>query len=406
MKTVLAILVAAALGFGAGWLYLSRAQVKQAGQVAANEAGWEAEKAFLERSLAEARQRQGSVRTVTQTLATTITNRLQPGQILEQLIKLNPNTSDEARNRVFRHIVFHLQGLVELGPESIPVIQGFLKENKDVDYSMDALNESGERVARAGFQSRNIARTDFLVPPSLRLGLIDALAQIGGEQSEAALAEVLDTTGRGVEVAFIAKVLQEEAPDKYKDNALKAAKDLLANPPPLDQPNHLDENSRAYLYSVLTMFGDTSFADTAQGLVVTEQGRIDKQAVGYLNGILKDKAGAALCTAYKDPRLTNRSERATLMNAILTYAGPSPEANQVFQSVLLDESIPAGIRAFTVQGLAGGSGSDRPSDPKLIESRIDLLRSYRGSLKDEKLLHAMDDTQAALEKLLAGQGKP
>ena len=69
------------------------------------------------------------------------------------------------------------------------------------------------------------------MPPSLRLGLIDVLDQIGGDQAQGILAEQLDTTGRAIEVAYIARVLQDEAPDKYRDNALKAAKELLASPP-------------------------------------------------------------------------------------------------------------------------------------------------------------------------------
>jgi hypothetical protein len=59
-----------------------------------------------------------------------------------------------------------------------------------------------------------------------------------------------------------------------------------------------------------------------------------------------------------------------------------------------------------VQGLAGGAGKERPTDPKLIESRLSLLQSYRGSLTDERILRAIDDTKVALEQILTGQIKP
>jgi len=402
MKSAVAILLAALLGFGGGWFVSSRQQRQHARQAEANEATWQNEKAFLEQSLAEANRRPASVRTLRQTVSTTVTNKLSPQEILERLLKLSPVVGEESRNRVFRQIVHQLQSLTDLGPEALPVIQAFLKENKDIDYSSDVLNESGERVNRAGFNSRVLTRTDFLVPPSLRLGLVDVLDQVGGEAAQGILAEVLDSTGRGVEVAYIARVLQEEAPDKYRDNALKAARELLANPPPVDQPNRLDENARAYLYSVLAMYGDVSFAETAQGLLVTPEGKIDKQALSYLNSALKDKAVSALAAAYKDGKLTNQNERATLMTAVLQYAGPSSEANELFQNILLDDSIPAGIRAYTIQGLAGGSGRERPSDPHLIEARLSLLQNYRRTLKDERLLRAIDDTKVALEKILHG----
>ena len=403
MKTVLAVLLAALVGFGAAWLLLSRDRQQKAGQLAASEAGWQNEKAFLEQALAEARKRQGEVRTVTRTSSTIVTNGLSAREILDKLVRLNPNTGGESRNRGFRQIVHHLQMLVDLGPAALPLIQDFLKQNKDVDYTGDVLNESGERAGRSGFASRSIARTDFLVPPSLRLGLVDVLDQIGGEEAEGILAEVLDSTGRGVEVAYIARVLQEEAPDKYRDLALKAAKDLLANPPPIDQPNRLDENARAYLYQVLSMYNDTSFAQNAQTLLVSAEGRVDRQALAYLSATLKEDSVPALCAAYKDSKLTNQTERANIMNAVLNYAGPSSQANELFTQVITNETIPAGIRAFTIQGLAGGSGREKPSDLRLIQTRLQLLRNFRGNLSDERLLKSIDDTRAALEQILGGE---
>lgn len=407
MKTVIAVLVAALLGFGGGYFFYNRQQQQQAAQLATSEAELQNKIAYLEQGLAEAKKKQIDVRMVTRTVSNTITNKLSAGEILDKLIKLNPNAGDESRNRVFRQIVFHLQMLVSLESEAVPVIHEFLKQNKDVDYVGDFLNESGERASRGGFASRNVTRTDFLAPPSLRLGLVDVLAQIGGEQVQSVLAEVLDSTGRGVEVAYIARVLQDEAPNKYRDAALKAAKDLLANPPAIDQPNRLDENARAYLYQVLAMYNDTTFVEGAQALLVTADGRIDRQALAYLNNTLKDQSVAAQTIAYKDPRLTNQTERAQLMGSVLNYAGPNAQANELFQQIITDETIPAGVRLFTIQGLAGGAGKERPSDPKLVQARLQLLASLRGSLKDERILKSMDDTKLALEQILAaGQPKP
>ena len=97
--------------------------------------------------------------------------KLSAPEILDKLLKLNPNVGEEARNRIFRQIVHHLQMLVDLGPEALPVVQAFLQQNKDVDYAGEPLNESGERI-RTGFTSRYVTRTDFLVPPSLRLAAL------------------------------------------------------------------------------------------------------------------------------------------------------------------------------------------------------------------------------------------
>ena len=302
MKPLIAVLVAALLGFGGGYVFLSKKNAEKAGQQSASTADMENEIASLQQQLADAKRRQVEVRTITKNTSTTITNKLSAEEILDRLVKLNPSSSDESRNRLFRQIIFHLQTLAELGPEALPAIHTFLKENKDIDYVGDVINESGERVARSGFSSRYVARTDFLMPPSLRLGLIDVLDQIETGPSQAIMAELLDTTGRAVEVAYIARLLEEVAPNKYRDNALKAAKELLVNPPPIDSPNRIDDNARAYLYQVLAMYQDTSFAQNAYNLLITPEGRVDRQAMSYLANTLKTQGVGALCNAYRSPR--------------------------------------------------------------------------------------------------------
>lgn len=403
MKVILGIVLALALGFGIGWLVTSRQHAEQASQQTASESDWKTEKAYLEQALAEARKGRPEVRTLTKTVTNTVTNRLSAAELLERLIQLNPNAGEDSRNRILRRIVHHLELLADLGPDALPVIHDFLKQNKDVDYTSDIVNASGQRVSRSGagsFAIRNLASTDFLVAPSLRLGLVDVLAQIGGEDAQGILAQILDSTGRGVEVAYIARVLQEEAPDKYKENALRAARELLANPPPVTSPNRLDENARAYLYQVLSMYGDSSYAEQAQGHLVSPEGAVDRQALSFVVATMKDKAVPALHAAYTNPQLTNQMERGVILNALLAFTGPNAQANGVFSQLVADESLPFAIRALTIQSLAGGTGRETPSDPKLIQARMDLLRDARGQLKDERLLRSIDDTTARLAQIL------
>ena len=403
MKTVVAILLAALVGFGGAWVWLASQQQRNMATEAVGEAGWQQEKAYLEQALAEARKKQVEVRSVTRTVSTTVTNRLNASEILDKLVKLRPEDSEDSRNRALRQVIYHLQMLVELGDSALPVIRDFLKQNKDVDYVNDVVNAAGEHMRRGSstsFASRQSTQTDFFMPPSLRLGLIDVLDQIGGEQAQGILAEQLDTTGRAIEVAYIARVLQELAPDKYRDNALKAAKELLASPPAIDQPNRFDENAKAYLFQVLAMYHDTSFAKNAQALLIAPDGRVDKQALTYLNNVLREQAVPALVQAYQNPLMTNQAEKATLLNALLNFAGASPQANQVMKEFVASDTSPAAIRAYTIQGLAGGSGREQPSDSNLIEGRLQLLKTMRDSMKDERILRTIDETRAALERLL------
>jgi len=406
MKSAIAVLVAILVGFGAGYYVLSKKHSEKYGQQTAAQTDLQGRVDYLEQALAEAKNRKAEVHTINRHTSTTVTNQLSAEEILERLVKLNPNDGDDSRNRTLRQVIYNLQMLADLGPAALPTIQAFLKENKDVDYVGDVINESGERVARAGFNSRYVARTDFLMPPSLRLGLFDVLDQIETEESQTILAETLDTTGRGVEVAYIARLLEEVSPNKFRDNALKAAKELLFSPPAIDSPNRIDDNARAYLYQVLTMYQDTSFAQNAQALLITPDGRVDRQAMGYLATTLKEQGVPALSNAYRDPRLTNQTERSHLLNAVMSFAGPSAEANKLFTDIISDEKVPAAIRSYAVIGLSGGAGKEKPSDPALIQARLQLLGSLRGSYKDERLLRSIDDTRVALQNILARQQQP
>jgi hypothetical protein len=405
MKNWLPVILALGVGFAAGAYWISgKKNVEILERARVSESNWEAEKARLEQELAAARNKPPRIQTVYKELPAAYTNKLNPQQILDRLIQLKPN-DEESRNQAFRKIIFYMQSLVEAGSFSFAVIRDFLGQNVDVDYSQFDVRPTGERVSRGagGFTSRNLVRTDFLVPPSLRLGLLDVLEQVGGPEAEQILADTLSTTARGVEVAYLARILQDMSPDQYREIALTAARELLINPPPIESPNRLDENAKAYLYEVLAMYKDVSFAATAQTLIVTPEGRIDPQALNYVNDVLKELAVPALLAAYNDPRVTNQREKAALLNVALAYTGPNAEANQIFFQMLTNQSIPSGVRAYSVQGLAGSSQQDRPTDPSLIKARLDFIRTIRPSLTDERVLRALDTTKDNLEKLLSGQ---
>ena len=91
-----------------------------------------------------------------------------------------------------------------------------------------------------------------------------------------------------------------------------------------------------------------------------------------------------------------------MLNALLSFTGPSSQANGVFNQLIGDDSVPSGVRAMTIQGLAGGPSKEPPSDPKVIQARMEVLREARGRLKDERLLRVIDETTAQLQALLAG----
>jgi hypothetical protein len=376
--------------------------------------GWDAERAELENALKAAKLRSGgSSHTISSEPGTAKSS---AQEIIDRLKKTKVLSGDQ-RVPSIRRIVHQLESLADLGLEALPAIHEFLAKFEDVDYSgdvreddKDPMRESDakERSATAAMVAgRSLPRLDTVLPPSLRLGMVQLLKDMGGEQAEQVLVEMLSTSGRGVEVAYVAKALQDLVPNKYRDAAVAAAKDLLANPPTIDRPGRLDENAKNFLYGILSMYNDPTFATSAQNLLITADGRIDRTALTYLTGTMKEESVPALYQAFKDSRLTNMWERAALVTQITTYAGSSQQANDVFKEMIANESLPAWLRTTAIQTVASGRstflGGSALTDPAQIKARLDLLSSLP-EISDERLARARNEAIQKLSEHLAGEG--
>ncbi len=137
----------------------------------------------------------------------------------------------------------NLQALVQNGPGAVPAIQEFLALNKDVNFEAT--------TGAAG----------LLGSPTLRLSLLEALANIGGPEAIALSAQTMQSSMDPREIAMLANNLDKQAPDQYRDMAVAAARAALA------QANAGNPNPRDVgpLFGVLTQFGGTStIADMQQ----------------------------------------------------------------------------------------------------------------------------------------------
>ncbi len=402
MKTVLTYLLAGAMVLAIAYGVVSHNKNAQLRLELANaQAQWEREKADLEAALTAARAKAAMPpRVITETVTKSYgTNVYSPQEILEELISLDPKETDETRNQTLRMIIAQFQRLADCDRKALPVIREFLVKNQDVYYTSGDLTATGERARRAT-PTFNPARTDFLVPPSLRLGLMDVLKRIGGQEAENILAEVLATTGRGVEVAYLARILEQIAPSKYRDAAITAAKELLLNPPPVDSPNRLDDNARAYLYEVLKMYGDTTYVAEAQAKLVTPEGTVDRTTLGYLTMMLKEDALPLIYNAYNDPRLTNVWEKTAVLKQALQYVGGQAQANEMFASAIASEAMPDNLKSFMVLSLSGGHRAATPKEPQIIQGRLELLDYLKRNTTDESILRSIGETQTELQKML------
>jgi hypothetical protein len=134
-----------------------------------------------------------------------------------------------------------LQQLVRQGPAAVPAIKDLLAQNQDVRYA---------GVAGAG----------DLGFPSLRSGLIDALAQIGGPEATAAMLQILQSSIVPSDIADLAKGMGQAAAGQYQQEFLTAIRQQLFL---AQQPQASHDTDVAPLFQVLT-------AEAASGAPVGE----------------------------------------------------------------------------------------------------------------------------------------
>jgi hypothetical protein len=418
MKKLIVILLAAGVSFASTYFVVSN---QKAAQLKAAQARWDAEKAQLQ-AAAAVKDSPAPAPTVIVSAAPSAPAEESPQDILNDLLSIKLG-SGSGRNTALRMIVYKLEMLAQRGKASVPAIRSFLSRNVDLEYGeqsnattnqTDVVGSTNQNNNNGGFAGgpggrggrfRRIQnlQTDWVVPPSLRLGLVGTLKEIGGAEGEKALAEMLSITARGVEIAYLARVLEEIAPGKYRDAAIAAAKELLMNPPAIDNPNRLDDLSRSYLFGVLEFFHDTSFSVNAQQMLVGPDGRLDMDAMSYLTGVLKDQSVSALYQAYENPNLTNRFDKMSVGREVMNYVGQNSQANALFSETLNNTELDDRMKAMTIMQLAGGGfgpfAAQSPTDPQVINNRIHILNqllSQPAYANNDALSQAINATTSAL----------
>ena len=102
-----------------------------------------------------------------------------------------------------------LQQLVCQGPSSVAAMLEYLAQNQDVSYA-------------------GVTGADQLGYSSLRAGLLNALGQIGGQESTAAMLQTLQTSVFPTDIASLAATLEQQAPGQYQADILTAVRSQLA----------------------------------------------------------------------------------------------------------------------------------------------------------------------------------
>jgi hypothetical protein len=391
MKTAL-ILIGTGLACVLTAVFVSqRSQARHAAELAAQQAAWQEEKAELEAALGNAKAAERVVvipGAPAPVPAPAISATAPPNHIVARLRALKPAPT----LRMARQAIHDFEDLIAAGPAALPAIREFLARNEDIDFP----SVSGKGL-------RGNTPDDFLLPPSLRFGLLEVVKQIGGPDAERLLAETLNTTGRGVELAWLARALQEAAPGQYRDAALTAARALLSRPAIPNPASPLDRNDREPLFSVLSMYGDNTYVSTAQMQVVQADGGVDRSALKYLQELLGPQAVPIAAQIYNDPRLTDPAKKKPLAQLALNFVGADAQANDFFYKAINDPSLPKDDRKDLIEDLNEDGFIDRKNltarDLPLIENRIAIIEQLAPHSTDPINLAAFKEAHKDLVKM-------
>jgi hypothetical protein len=387
-KTI--VVAAALLGLGALALTSQRRAARLEQRLASERAEWSTERAELE-ALAGTPLRPPSAPAAAATALT-------PQEILARLQRL-PASGNATRN--LQLAVYWLEELGRHNQDALPAIGAFLARGQDLDLDV-GWYERGK-----GWRDR--LPGDFVAPPSLRFGLFGVVRHVGGRAAEQLLAMSL-ATRRGVELAYLTRVLEESSPGAHREQALTAARQRLreASGPPSGSP--LDRYHREHLLTVLAFYGDSSYVAQAQTQLVKPEG-IDRASLEYLRQALGPRSVGLVAQAFADQRIFDQGKREPLNRLALRYVPTDPEATALWKKAIDDPATPKHQRQDLIEDLNDHGFPDprhlTQRDLPLVESRLALIDQLAPAAIDPVNIAAFQEARKDLQNMkryLEGNG--
>ena len=418
MKTALTILSAALLGATLGYILKPNASAPKPDAAAPNSQ----ERAEQLRQRADSKQVEFIEIPGQPAAQPTAAVAPRPEAIIAQLTELKV---DDARAP--RRAVYHLERLVDLGDAALPAISAFMEKDQDIAFSAQSIAPTNPQPAKGGGKGkrsgsepwnyfRPYPRLQTTLPETLRLGLLEVTTHIGTSAAEALLLEVLENTGRGVEVAYLELALQKISPDQHVEKILAVTRELLAIAPDANTEAALtvDRRARGYLYAILVKYKDRVFVPTAQKLLVRADGTLDGHVLGYLRRVLGADAIPILQTAINDNRITDDLALYAVRDAVLHYIGESPAADALLLQTVRDGlarqeengRLNWGVMKLPLQALYRNLGEQSADS---LRARQRLVQQIRDEHDNQSLSDGLVKLDVQLEAALAertGEGAP
>jgi hypothetical protein len=276
-------------------------------------------------------------------------------QLLIRLTQLTSNVTSLSREQA-AEINDLLAKLAAGGTAAIPEIRQFFQDNQD--FSFDS-----------------IAGGDLVNYGTIRLGLIDALQQIGGLEALDLSAAILQTTADPFEVALLSRYLEQQAPGKFRELELRAARESLTQ-----ASGQVRIGDVSALFELLQAYGDESVVPSLEKAV----SRWSYYATLALAGLPNGVGIPTLVKLAQDPAVSAMGAGDFALRPLAQVALQYPEAARALLDAARQNQIPDTAWSTVAGALAGsyiqyGSqiyGSTSPSlnwSPEQVSQRIALI---------------------------------
>ena len=129
---------------------------------------------------------------------------------------------------------------------------------------------------------------------------------------------------------------------------------------------------------VLDMYDDQTFIQSAQGMFINDDGRIDRTILDYFEDVGKVRALDAMVQAFRSGRV-HEDDMDNLAEAASRYAGINPQADQLFRDIMtgdqynMETKLDA-IRSFTQ---SDGDASTPGVPPHVLQARLNLVNTLQ-----------------------------
>lgn len=239
----------------------------------------------------------------------------------------------------------------------------------------------------------------MILPPTMRLGLLEVVNQIGGPEAKKILVETLDQCQSGLELRFLDQAFEKMELEKSERveliNRIVEKAKLLIQDPPHNSNEYLTRRSAEELFRLLVKHQDESFTNIAKSLILNPEGGLNRNALDYISRVKGKESVDIIYDIYLTSNLTNRWDKRSLTDSILKHVGDHPKSDQMFM-----DSYRNGLEAMeNPNGDAGPfpqrelmqplfslvRGTDEASDA-VLENRQQLLSSVKRETRDETTL--------------------